>query len=238
MVATAAYAAGVTSRHSVAILSHGGGTAPGPAAHGPGSGRQGRPQLADIGRLARRVMQRTVAAARAEEESVSRLLADHLGTGDATPPIAMGSWPAYDQVNVQTGLETWLAEPGRAHQLVGLTRFRHRDFSLADLLQDRSQPWNPGVGSVATEAIPAGPDGATRACVQCGIYLVTDDDGVAALLIRGHVIAFGDEVLVSTCVAASCSAAYRAPARRTRSGTCSDGCLRAPSCCCPAERSA
>jgi len=73
-------------------------------------------------------MQRTVAAARAEEESIGRLLASHLRTGDATPPIAKGSWPAYDQVNVQTGLEAWLAEPGRTHELVGLTRFRHRDF--------------------------------------------------------------------------------------------------------------
>jgi ATPase family protein associated with various cellular activities (AAA) len=108
-------------------------------------------------------MQRTVAAARAEEESVSRLLADHLSAGEATPPIARGSWPVYDQVNVQTGLDAWLAEPGREHQLVGLTGFRNRDFGLADLLQGGSQPWvPPGVGSVATEALPAGPPAIER----------------------------------------------------------------------------
>jgi cell division protease FtsH len=131
------------------------------------------------------MVRRTVAAARAEEESVGRLLAGHLGTSDAMPPIAKGTWPAYDQVNVQTGLEAWLAEPGRSHELVGLTGFRHSDFSLADLLQDDGRSWHPGIGSVATEALPSGPGGATRACVQCGIYLTADDDGVAALLIRG-----------------------------------------------------
>ena len=184
MAATAAYAAGVKSRHSVAILSHGGAMPRGSAAYGPGSG-QGRPELADIGRLARRAMQRTVAVARAEEESIGRLLASHLGTADTTPPIARGSWPAYDQVNVQTGLDAWLAKPGRSHELVGLTRFRHSDFGLADLLQGSGQPWHPGVGSVATEALPAGPDGSTIECVQCGIYLITDGEGVAALLVRG-----------------------------------------------------
>lgn len=184
--ATAAYAAGVTSRqYGVSGFRRAGGTSRGSASYGPGSGQRSRPEFADIGRLGRRVMQRTVAAARAEEESIGRLLASHLGTGDAAPPIAKGSWPAYDQVNVQTGLEAWLAEPGRTHELVGLTRFRHRDVSLADLLQGGGQPWSPGVGSVATEALPAGPDGATRDCVQCGIYLATDSDGVAALLVRG-----------------------------------------------------
>jgi hypothetical protein len=131
------------------------------------------------------MVRRTVAAARAEEESVGRLLASHLGTSDTMPPIAKGTWPAYDQVNVQTGLEAWLVEPGRSHELVGLTGFRHSDFSLADLLQGDGRAWHPGIGSVATEALPSGPGGATRACVQCGIYLTADADGVAALLIRG-----------------------------------------------------
>jgi len=48
-----------------------------------------------------------------------------------------------------------------------------------------SQPWSPGIGNVATEALPAGPGGVTRSCVQCGLYLVTDAGGRAALLVRG-----------------------------------------------------
>ena len=150
---------------------------------GSGTGQEGRPELADIGRLARRLMVGTVAAARAEEQSVGKLLAEHLAADAATLPVATGAWPAYDQVNVQTGLDAWLAEPGRTHRLVGLTQYRHRDFGLADLLQ-RGQPWGPAIGSVETKAFPAGPGGITRPCVQCGIYLTEDADGATVLLLR------------------------------------------------------
>jgi ATPase family associated with various cellular activities (AAA) len=156
---------------------------PGSATYGRGTGQEIRPELADIGRLARRVVRRTVAAARAEEGSVNNLLAEHLGPDAAALPVARGSWPAYDQVNVQTGLDVWLGEPGRTHKLVGLTQYRHRDFGLADLLQG-GQPWGPAPGGVETRAFPSGPDGATRPCVQCGIYLADDADGAIALLVR------------------------------------------------------
>lgn len=150
---------------------------------GPG-GDAGRPELADIGRLTRRFMQRAVAAARAEEGSVSRLLADHLGGQAAELPVAKRAWPAYDRVNVQVGLDTWLAEPGRTHRLIGLTDYRHSEFGLADLLQGGAR-WGPGMGSVETEALAAGPGGLTRPCVQCGIYLADDAAGPAVLLLRG-----------------------------------------------------
>ena len=92
-----------------------------------------RPELADVGRLARRLVRRTVAAARADEGSVGKLLAAHLGAHGTALPVATGSWPGYDQVNVQTGLDAWLAEPGRTYELVGLTEYRHQDFGLADV---------------------------------------------------------------------------------------------------------
>jgi cell division protease FtsH len=148
-----------------------------------GNGTDTRPEFADIGRMARRLTARAVTAARADEGSMQRLLGEHLGAGIAELPVAAGAWPAYDQVNVQTGLDTWLAEPGRSHQLVGITGFRHHDFGLAELMQ--RDGFGPGTGTVATESLPAGPDGATRACVQCGVYLASDADGEAALLLRG-----------------------------------------------------
>lgn len=151
---------------------------------GAATGSSGGPEFADVGRLARRVVRRAVAVAREDEDSVGRLLADHLGGHAAELPVAKGSWPGYDRVNVQTGLEVWLAEPGRTHRLVGLTKYRHTDFGLADLLQ-RSERWGPGIGNVETEALPAGPGGLTRPCVQCGIYLTADAAGAVALLVRG-----------------------------------------------------
>ena len=144
-----------------------------------------RPELADIGRLTRRLVRRTIAAARADEGSVGKLLAAHLGAQGTTLPVATGSWPGYDQVNVQTAVDIWLAEPGRTHQLVGLTDYRHSEFGLADLLQGGGWGHGIGIGSVETQALPAGPDGETRQCVQCAIYLTTDPGGAAALLVRG-----------------------------------------------------
>jgi hypothetical protein len=144
-----------------------------------------KPELADVVRLARRVMRRTIAAARADEGSVGKLLAAHLGALGTALPVATWSWRRYDQVNVQAAVDTWLAEPGRTHQLVGLTDYRHRDIGLADMLQDDGRRHDVGMGSVETQALPAGPDGQTRQCVQCAIYLTSDPDGTAALLVSG-----------------------------------------------------
>jgi hypothetical protein len=155
-----------------------------PATGGAAAGRDDRPELADIGRLARRLVRRTVSAARAGGESVGRLLAEHLGDQAETLPVAKASWPAYDQVNVQTGLEAWLAEPGRTHDLVGLTEYRHQDFGLADLLQSSRERY-PAIGGVETEALPAGPGGVTKSCLQCAVYLVSDAKGPTVVLLRG-----------------------------------------------------
>jgi cell division protease FtsH len=201
-----AYAAdvnrGSTRRsHTFAVISQGSGS------YGAANGTGSRPELADVGRLARRLMQRTINTARAEEQSVARLLSDHLGGGAAALPVARGAWPAYDRVNVQTGLEAWLTEPGRTHRLVGLTQYRHRDLGLADLLQ--GSEWSgPGIGSVETEALPAGPGGQTRPCVQCAIYLIADADGATALLLLG---ADDRGMRGGITVEVVCAAADRAP---------------------------
>jgi ATPase family associated with various cellular activities (AAA) len=140
-----------------------------------------RPELADIGRLTRRFMSRTIAAARAEESSVSRLIAEHLGPG--TPSVAKAIWPQYDRVNVQVALNAWLAEPGREHAMTGITGYRHRDINLPDMMQPGH--YHQSVGSVETEALPAGPGGVTLPCVQIGLYLTGDPAGPAVLLLRG-----------------------------------------------------
>ena len=149
------------------------------------AGLDSRPELADVARLARRLMHRAVSAARAEDAPAQRLLRDHLGPGAASMPVVSGSWPGYDHVNMQAGLDAWLADEGRGHRLAGLTGFRHMDFGLADLMQPGSYGERLGVGSVATSALSAGPGGQTRACVQCGLYLVDDAGTRFALLLRG-----------------------------------------------------
>jgi hypothetical protein len=144
-----------------------------------------RPELADVSRLARRFLRQVIATARAEEASVRRLLADHLGPGAAEMPVASGTWPRYDHVNVQAGLDAWLAAEGREHEIAGLTGFRHSDFGLADLTQPGGWVHRIGLGSVTMATPPSGPGGQTRPCAQCALYLVIDADGPLVLLIRG-----------------------------------------------------
>jgi hypothetical protein len=142
-----------------------------------------RPQLADLGRLGRRAVRRVVSAARAEESIPKNVLAGHLGSSAAELPVARGRWIGYDQVNVQVGLDAWLAEPGREHEIVGLTGSQY-DIGLADLSQPPS--WlEVSVGAVTTAARECAPGGATRPCVCHALYLVTDRDGPLALLLQG-----------------------------------------------------
>ncbi len=143
------------------------------------------PELADVGRLARRLMRRAVAAARADDAPALRLLRAHLGPGAAELPVVGGSWPGYDHVNVQAGLDAWLAGGGREHRRAGLVGFRHRMFGLADLMQPGDAGTELGVGSVALAARAAGPDGRVLSCVQCGLYLVEEAGARIAILLRG-----------------------------------------------------
>ena len=147
-----------------------------------------RPELADVARLAGRVLSLAVAAARAQDAPVQRALAAHLGAQAAGWPVATASWPAFDQVNVQAGLDAWLAGPGLRYELLGLTGVRHGPVDLADLTAaglPRSPASVPGIGSVTTAVRPAGPGGISRACVTCGLYLVEQTGQQSAVLLRG-----------------------------------------------------
>ncbi|HET9169106.1 MAG TPA: ATP-binding protein [Actinospica sp.] len=109
----------------------------------------------------------------------------HLGEGAEYLPVISGSWPPYDHVNVQGGIDRWLESAGGGeHRLLGLTGFRHRMFGLADLCQpDGGQGMR--IGGVAMRDFPSGPDGEVRNCVQCGLYLYENKDLRMVLLLRG-----------------------------------------------------
>jgi ATPase family associated with various cellular activities (AAA) len=143
------------------------------------------PELADVARLARRLVRRAVTAARVQDAPARTLLRAHLGAGTASLPVVSGTWPGYDHVNVQAGLNAWLAGGDRRHELAGLTGFRHQVFGLGDLLQAGSDAYGVGVGSVALDTRPAGPAGQTLACVQCAVYLIEEAGSPVAVLVRG-----------------------------------------------------
>jgi hypothetical protein len=156
---------------------------------------ESRLELADVGRLARRLVRRAVAAARTEDAPVQRALWEHLGPQAADVPVVRATWPGYDRVNVQVGLDAWLAESARSYRLSGLTGF-HPGPGLADLVQN--EQWR-GVrmGSPARDLLPAGPGGGTLACLQCALCLVADGPGRVALLIHSA----GPEITVDVACA-------------------------------------
>ncbi len=71
-------------------------------------------RLSDVGKLARGVRRRVVGAARADDRpTFPQLLAAHLEVPLDDLEVVEESWPPYELVNVQTGLDAWLG-PGTA----------------------------------------------------------------------------------------------------------------------------
>jgi ATPase family associated with various cellular activities (AAA) len=147
---------------------------------------QGPAELADLRRMGRRLVRRFVAAARVDEQpSLASALTEHFGPAATALPVVSDSWAPYEHVNVQLGLEGWLAAAGRSHRLIGVTGFQHRQFGLADLVSGNMMQMGMGIGSVAMANQSCGPGGLTYPCVQCGLYLVDDPAGRLAVLLRG-----------------------------------------------------
>jgi hypothetical protein len=146
----------------------------------PGSGQLKRAELADVGRLARRLLNRAVETARTEDQPLRRLLLGHLGPDAALLPTVSATWPSYEHVNVQVALDAWLADGtggGRGHEVYGITGIGFMSqmevVGIGDFLQGRNEgPFSSaGVGGVMTMAVPSGPGGQTYACVRHGVYL-------------------------------------------------------------------
>ena len=114
---------------------------------------------------------------------IRKALVDHLGENAERLPVATGSWPPYEHVNIQVAIGRWLEEHQGSHQLLGVTGFRHRMFGLADLLQPGMDA-GMSLGGVAEVELPIGPDGEMLSCVQCGLYLIEDGESRSALLLR------------------------------------------------------
>ena len=149
-----------------------------------------RPELADAGRLARKLVHRAVRTARTEDQPLRRVLLDHLGPGAAALPTVSDTCPLYEQVNLQIGLDAWLAGTGAR------ARGDRHHRSRADAVQRRNDrrpyPGGPRVhvqqrresGAPVAMNLPCGPDGQTLPCVSNGIYLVRDGAERLAIMFR------------------------------------------------------
>ena len=84
------------------------------------SGPAARLELADVGRLLRRGVAGLVGVARAgERPTLSGELRGHLGDDVNGLEAVTDSWAGYEHVNVQLGLDAWLADEHRSAALRG-----------------------------------------------------------------------------------------------------------------------
>jgi ATPase family associated with various cellular activities (AAA) len=147
------------------------------------------PELADLRRFGRRMVNRFVDRAREDERpQFATMLTEHLGLPADQLPVAEQQWPAYEHVNVQAALDAWLLEPGREHRVVGVAGYRHRgSLGLADLLGALPEEarYGPRPGNLSRTALPTGPDGETLECLRVAIVLASDAGGHSAILFRG-----------------------------------------------------
>jgi AAA+ superfamily predicted ATPase len=171
-----------------------------------------RLSFADLRKLGRRARRGLVGIARAEDRvTFGKLLAEHLDVDTSAVDVVEESFPSYDHVNVQAGLDAWLAEPGRTHRLVGVVNFRHTEFGLTEMLRlsGRMAMHGPSPGNVSRVNLASGPGGQVRPCVRCALYLVSDGDRHAALLLRGAEHEMGQSQILLQVVADDAEAATR-----------------------------
>jgi hypothetical protein len=188
---------------------------PGTFPNGTGPEDELRPELADVGRLVRRGLRVVLGAARAEDRPrLSRILAEHLGAEAGSLDVVEETWPGYDHVNVQAGLDAWLADPGRTSELVGVASFQGVMFGLADLLAGGRQEDMHGLrpGNPSSVNLACGPDGAVRPCIRCGMYLVVEGDTRTAVLLRGAAPEYGQDHVSVQVMSTDPAAAPRAAA--------------------------
>jgi len=181
-----------------------GAAGPGPGAPKDASTDTLVPELADVGRLARRGLRWLLTLARGVPPSgLGVILAEHLGDGRDRLPIVEETWPAYDAVNVQVALDSWLGVPERDHQLAGLDP--HMSLDLAQLLAPSTDSRTmhmhiPQQVNVARVNRPCGPEGQVLACVQFGLYVITEPGRRSALLVRAGGPQMGNPVVSAQIV--------------------------------------
>jgi len=113
------------------------------------------------------------------------LLTAHLGTERAALSVVSQSLPGYEQVNLQTALNAWIAESGRHVTVHGVSVPPH--WSGLTLQQVLGGEGLPPIRLSAPQLVdlPSGPRGKTLGCMQIGILLVEDDRGPYVMMVRG-----------------------------------------------------
>jgi hypothetical protein len=124
------------------------------------------------------------AATGRERNEVAALVADFLGDDALGRSVVTRSLPVFEHVNLQTALDAWSREEGRAVDVRGIAiPPHHGPISLQQLVTGDGMP-PLRLSAPPLVDLPNGP-GSTLACLQLAVLLVTDPAGRYVLLVRG-----------------------------------------------------
>ena len=136
-------------------------------------------------------MDQMAAQAPAEDPVFLRVLREHFSAEPAAFPVLAEKFESSDHPNVQRAIDTFLAEKQRTSRLLGVTGDQAFTYGMAGLAQlitaAPSGMW--GGGSAAEGPVQYVnlrlEDDKVAACVQCGLYLISEGEQRLALLVRG-----------------------------------------------------
>ena len=125
------------------------------------------------------------------------LLAEHFGTDPLGLPVVAELFETWDHVNLQAGLDAYLAQDGIGCQTHGVTvpppaggsYFPPEPPSLENLLTLTGAR----LGSLDVVELPSGPD-SVASCIRTGLVLLTGPRGPLAVWVRPDSLMFGRKV--------------------------------------------
>jgi cell division protease FtsH len=111
-------------------------------------------------------------------------LEDHLGTDPRALSVVTHQLPPYQLIDVQIAIESWEASRSdRELQLLGISGDQRRFHPLSEIMANAAM-YGVRIGPVEYVNVADSPD-STRSCVRFGLFLLTDGDDRAAVLLRG-----------------------------------------------------
>ena len=118
-----------------------------------------------------------------EDNEVSALVRDFLGSDGAQRSVVNRELPAFEHVNLQTAIDAWSAAEGRSVEVRGIALPPHHGgLSLQQLVAGEALP-PLRLTAPALADLPNGP-GSTLGCLRLAVLLVTDQNGRYAVMIQ------------------------------------------------------
>jgi hypothetical protein len=138
-------------------------------------------QLSEFGKLFTRFLRLALEAESDTEPEFGVMVREHLAADPSDIPIIGEEVHAWDQVNLQLGLEALFAGAGRSVKLVGVggEQSRHMSLMLSDLIG--STYVKPA--SIEYENLPVGPQ-RSHPCMTRGLALLSTPEGPAVIFVH------------------------------------------------------